>query len=207
MRLLRQLVATIGTFGALIALVVRVTPHGASLSDGQIALLVTAIVAFGLQIIFDVVDFRRGRAKQFRAGPRQTRRIRDFMFAWINSGGRVAVFSNDLSWVDDDEMRGLLRRKANGGELILVTPRETVLTRELAAAGAETIHYAHVDYVIRSRFTISQFERSASAVAIGSRTPNGDHRIERFSTGTDPAFSLALDLVEILRRLTREVST
>ena len=42
--------------------------------------------------------------------------IRNYMYRWIAHGGRAVVFSHDLSWVDDPEMKALLSAKAGRNE-------------------------------------------------------------------------------------------
>lgn len=129
------------------------------------------------------------------------RAIRDYMFAWVKEGGRVAIFSRRLGWVDDDEMRELLLKKAERGELTIVIPKPVLLSNELAQAGAEVIHYGESGYTIRSRFTIVHRERTDTAVAIGRKGRDGKHIVREFKTSDEePAFWLAEDLIEILRR-------
>jgi hypothetical protein len=113
--------------------------------------------------------------------------IRNYMFTWIRNGGRVAIWTRDMSWVDD-QMRQLLNTKAENGELIICLPRHR---------GAEVVAYGRLDSP-SSRFTIIDYNRSGSRVAVGRRR-GSLHVIEEFSADDHPAFHMALDLVRLVR--------
>jgi hypothetical protein len=124
------------------------------------------------------------------------------MFQWISRGERVAIFSRDMSWVDDDQMRELLRTKARRHELILCTPRAIELSGELSQLGAEVHNYQELDYTPTARFTIINVGQHDSQVAIG-RKIGGIHTIQEATSGHDPLFAVADDLLSIVSRLDR----
>jgi hypothetical protein len=192
-----RLFPTVGTIGSLVAVALSLRQEGEQLSQiGYIG--VATFLAFGFATL--VSDARMYlRATPLRLGSDKS--IRDYMYNWIDKGARVAVFSHDLSWVVDDEMRAMLRRKAEGGELALVMPTATIESDALRASGAELLNYSEFGYTIKSRFTIVNLDRADARVAIGHRVSNTRHDIQEFSAGVDPAYYLALDMVELIRRM------
>ena len=126
------------------------------------------------------------------------RGIRDYMFRWIKNGGRTAIWTRDMSWVDDDEMRQLLRDKARSGELIICLPRATDFTESLGQEGAKVIAYQIWDSP-QGRFTIANYNRDNARVAVG-RGVDQFHIIEEFSRSDDNStFDLTHDLVRLVQ--------
>jgi hypothetical protein len=200
-KLIKELLATVGTFGSLIALVLTVREPGSPIGNFQILLAALAVLSFALAIFVDIAHHRETTPKTLR-GPR---RVRDYMYNWINQGGLTAIFSRDMTWVTDDEMRELLKRKARNGDLILVLPLPIQLSEDLRKEGAEVIHYPALDYTIKSRFTIINLDSADMRVAVGRRQGK-QNVVEEFDPG-HPAFFMAQDLIELLRRLERQRST
>ena len=121
------------------------------------------------------------------------------MHDWIKYGGRVAIWTRDLSWAQNSETRRLLKTKAERNELILCLPKSNELTEELAAAGAEVCTYgANSLESPASRFTIVFFGRDGSRVAVG-RANGNTHVIDEFAASGHPAFYLAEDLIALAR--------
>jgi hypothetical protein len=152
-----------------------------------------------LGIVIEIRDSRRSAPQLF-----DEQGIRDFLFAWIGQSGQTAIFSRDMTWVKDDDMRSLLLSKAQRGELTIVLPRSIPLSDELGSRGAEIILYPELDYVIRSRFTMVNLERADTRVAIGTTVDGGLVSVEKIAVGEHPSFFLALDIVELLRRYGRQ---
>ena len=104
-----------------------------------------------------------------------------------------------MSWVADDEIKGLLISKAKSDEVTICVPHETGLTKDLAAEGARIHTYSQTDHVPQSRFTVVNFGRGDARVAVGHR--HGDlHVIEEFSANDHPAFYMALDLIQLVTK-------
>lgn len=197
----QRLVAAVATFGSFIALVVSLKSPDQPLTALHIVLMTVAAIAFTFSVGFDVRDYQHSRPQSMKTD----REIRDYMFRWIHRGNKVAIFSRTLGWVDDREMRHMLERKAQQGDLTLVMPSPVDESQRLEELGAETIYYGDRDYTIRSRFTIINRDRADTAVAIGRTNSDGRHLVTEFkSTDDDPSFWLAQDLVEILTRSQRE---
>lgn len=162
-----------------------------------------------------VLEYVAHRAKRYPTPAR----INRFMHSWISQRGRIAIFSNDLTWVSEEvhvgsvervllrltggtrpTIKELLLMKARRGELKLCLPSPNALSQELAAAGAAVSTYEPLGLIPKSRFTIVRFGQQGAAVAIGRPGADGVHRIEVFSEGHHPAFAMAQDLVDFITR-------
>jgi hypothetical protein len=126
--------------------------------------------------------------------------IKKYMYNWISRGGRVAIFSRDLSWVNEKPMKTLLLTKAKRSELCICVPEIIPLVNELQKAGAEICAYPQLGYIPSSRFTIINYDRADAAVAVGGKK-DGKHLIREFAVGEHPFFSVANDLVNILKKV------
>jgi hypothetical protein len=195
--LVRKLVALVASFASMAGLLVAFLPSLKDLPSWAVAILVVAVVAFIALVVFEFTD-RRGRRIYSKD---DTQGIKRYMHSWIEHGGRVAIWTRDMSWAQNPETRGVLTEKARRGELILCLPEINALARDLSEAGAEVCAYgARLLEAPASRFTIIFFGRDGSRVAVGR--PEGDtHVIDEFSAGDHPAFHLAADLVTLARAL------
>lgn len=190
-----KLVALVGSIASLVGLLVVFLPSPRDLPWWAVALLVSAALFLLALIVLEFLD-RRGRrvfAKNDAEG------IKRYMHDWIEHGGRVAIWTRDMSWARNADTRALLRAKAEQNELILCLPEPNDLARELAAAGAEVCTYG-ANYLESpaSRFTIVFFGRDGSRVAVG-RADKDSHVIDEFDATDHPAFHLAEDLVALAR--------
>ena len=127
--------------------------------------------------------------------------IRNYMFRWIKNGRRVAIWTRDMSWVEDEEMELMLRHKAESQELIICLPTATDTSDVLKQSGAELLTYGTLDPPAAS-FTIVNYDREGSRVAVGRRMGN-QHIIQEFSAGDNSTFHMARDLVKLARELSR----
>lgn len=195
--LVQRIIAALATFGSFAVLAIQMSRPEAEIAPIQIVLITLAAIGCLFTLAFEIIDHRKRTPKAMASD----KDIRNYMFTWIGDGGRVAILSRRLGWVDDDEMRAMLLKKAERGELTLVIPKPVSLSSELGEAGAEIIYYGESGYTIRSRFTIIHRERTDTAVAIGRKGKDGKHLVREFKTSDEePAFWLAEDLIEILRR-------
>jgi len=162
--LIRKLVALVASFASMAGLLVAFLPSPKDLPRWAVALLVLAVIALIVLVVFEFSD-RRGRrvyAKNDAEG------IKRYMHDWIGHGGRVAIWTRDVSWARNPETRELLMEKARRNELILCLPELNGLAAELTGAGAEVCAYgARLLESPASRFTISFFGRDGSRVAVG----------------------------------------
>lgn len=195
--LAQRLVAAVATFGSFVALLVTLQRPGDPLTSWQVSLTTISIIAFGISVTFELHDYYRLKPRVMRTD----KKIRKYMYRWIDGGGRVAVFSRSLGWVESEAMLEMLTAKAAARDLTLVMPTQAGRSADLATAGAKVIYYGDDGYAIRSRFTIINRGRTDTAVAIGRTDNKGKHIVTEYkAVDGDPAFWLAEDLIELLLR-------
>jgi hypothetical protein len=193
--LVLKFLALAGSLASLVGLLVPFLPSLTQLPRWAIALLVSATFFFVVLVALELLA-HRGRRVYAKS---DTDGIKRYMHDWIEHGGRVAIWSRDMSWAHNDDTRGLLREKAARGELILCLPEQNELAMELRAAGAEICAYGASRLESpASRFTIIFFGRDGARVAVG-RADGDTHVIDEFSAGSHPAFHLAEDLIALVR--------
>jgi len=195
--LVQKLIALVASFASMAGLVVAFLPSLTDLAWWGVALLVSATFFLVVVVVLEFLG-RRGRRVFTKA---DTEGIRKYMHNWIEHGGRVAIWTRDMSWAQNPKTRKLLLEKARHKELILCLPELNELANELATAGAEICAYGarHLESPA-SRFTIAFFGRDGSRVAVG-RAEGDTHVIDEFSAGGHPAFHLAEDLITLVRSL------
>lgn len=191
----QRVLALLASLASLLGLLVMFLPAPGNLPWWAIALLLSAAAFAILLVALEFLAHRRRRvyANSDREG------IRRYMHAWIEHGGRVAIWTRDMTWAQNAETRRLLARKARQRELILCLPEQNELSAELAAAGAEVCTYGTSRLEApASRFTIVFFGRDGARVAVG-RAVGDTHVIDEFDSGAHPAFHLAEDLIALVR--------
>ena len=190
-----KLVALAGSLASLIGLLVVFLPYPRDLPWWALSLLISATLFFIVLVVLEFLSHRGRRVYN----KNDVEGIRTYMHHWIEHGGRVAIWTRDMSWAQNAEMRGLLREKAKRNELILCLPELNPLATDLVAAGAEVCAYGTQCLESpASRFTIAFFGRDGSRVAIG-RADGDTHVIDEFDARNHPAFYLAEDLIELVR--------
>jgi hypothetical protein len=118
--------------------------------------LLTFVVGVSIFLIVqEIIDHQRSAPRVYRS----QRRINSFMRRWVSSGGRVVIFSRDMSWAQAQPIRQLLLEKAERNELTVCVEHSIPLTDELDRRGARIIPYGVLGHVPRSRFTIVGFDR------------------------------------------------
>ena len=195
--LVRKFFALAGSVASIVGLLVIFLPSPIDLSPWAVALLVSAAFFLLVLIILEFLD-HRGRRVYAKS---DTEGIKNYMHDWIEHGGRVAIWTRDMSWAQNPETRRLLTEKAQSKELILCLPELNELATELSKAGAEVCAYGSTRLESpASRFTIAFYGRDGSGLAVG-RADRDTHVIEEFSAGGHPAFYVAEDLITIVRSL------
>jgi len=193
--MLVRLLSILGSTASLVGLVFVFHPTGQGFSTLESVLMGTGIVLTGLAVALEIKDYLDHRPKVLKT----KQQIRDYMFGWIDNGGKVCIFSNDLSWVEDEEMVAMLKRKAGREELQICVPAMIPIAETLKEAGASILTYAALKVVPQSRFTIINSGRMDAQVAVGRRL-DGAHVVEEFGAGDHPVFAVASDLVKIVAR-------
>jgi len=192
-----RFLAIAGSIASLVALLISLRPTDKPLPQWATALIVIAIVCFILFVVLELLAHRGRRvySKDDMGG------IKKYMHDWIKHGGRVAIWSRDMSWAKDRDTHDLLLEKANRQELILCLPERNELAIELERNGAEICAYGN-NYLESptSRFTIGFYGRDGARLAVG-RAEGNTHVIDEFNSGSHPAFHLADDLIGLVRAI------
>ncbi len=162
-------------------------------------LLLIVVLSSLTTIVLEIVNYFRSKPKVYRSA----RKIRDYMYNWIKGSGRVVIFTRDMSWVNDDEMKDLLREKSKNDELIICVPQLNERAVELKKDGATIFEYRNLNYVPKSRFTIVNYGRGDAKVAVGKTIGLNQHIIEEYATGAHAFFNVANDLIEILNNYSK----
>lgn len=158
---------------------------------GLLSLVVITLIVSCYRVIN---DYNKNKPKIYE----DKRTIRDYMYNWINTDGRVLIFTRDLSWVDDRDMEMLLKNKSENSELIICLPKRIDKIREFENLGATIIEYPQFNFTPQSRFTITHYDRADARIAVGKKINNKNHIIEEYSNGEHPYFNVALDLVNFI---------
>lgn len=190
-----KLVLLFGSIASILTLYDNFFPNPKSLPWWADVLLI--LTAFFLVILF-ILELR-ARPKRRVYSKRDNAGILKYMHEWIEHGGRVAIWTRDMSWANNEKTERLLTRKAKRQELLLFLPTSNALADRLSNAGA-AVHYYGTEFLESpaSRFTIANFGRAGSSVAVGR--PSGDsHVIDEFTMGDHPAFHMAADLISLTR--------
>ena len=196
-RSLRKLILLLGSIASIAALVAGLLPDSVTIPWWGFVLIIVSAVFIGLLIFLEFSEHPQRRV--FRKG--DTDGILKYMNGWIKDGGRVAIWTRDMSWADNEEAQHILHLKATRQELIIFLPTPTSLTQTLAQEGAEVFCYGSTGLASpSSRFTIAHFGRDGSSVAVG-RARRGTHLIDEFHSGDHPAYHIAADLALLARSI------
>lgn len=190
MSLFYRLLAVLGSFASLVALILIEVP---TIWHGIILMLATLLLVW--TVILIVRDYVRTRPHIMPIGPK----IQQYMYSWINQGGRVAMLSRDMSWAHEQKVNDLLKRKAQKGELCLCLPKHTTISEELKALGAEVHTFPEINFTPESRFTVINKGRTDAQLAVG-RSDKGKHRVEEYSTGEHCVLWIANDLIDFITK-------
>ena len=190
-----RIISWIGSIASVVGLIATLWAKEQSFTGWLGVLVAVTTVSFVGMLFFEIRDYRRA----FPPALGSAEEIRSYMFKWISKGGRVAIFTRDMSWATD-QIRDLLLNKARRAELTVCLPARIPLAEELQREGAEILTYEDLGYVPQSRFTIINKGRMDARVAVGRQLERG-HVIEEFAVGDHPVFSIANDMVEILSRM------
>lgn len=197
--MIKNILSQIGSIASLCGLIFTLKTDQQSFGGWQWFLVFISILFFIISIYLIISEYLENMPKVFT----KKSDIRDYMYNWIKDGGRVVIFTRDLSWVNDDEMRNLLRNKSRNKECIVCMPKKIDKVAEFENEGATVIEYPSLDYTPLSRFTIINYGRDDAKIAVGKSIENGKHLIEEFGNGEHPYFQVANDLVRILEKGSR----
>lgn len=187
----------IGNLSALIGIGVFVFPV---LSYTSFKFSSTQLIFLGLTVIIFIVyliyEFFFTRPKRYK-----DEEINEYMRNWVTRPGRTVIFTRDMSWVNNDDIKNKLREKARSHELLVCLPIITPFAAELENLGAEIYSYPNITFTPKSRFTFINYGTPYSKVAIGRKDDNHFHVIEEYSIKNTVEFFLAEDLVNLVKAL------
>lgn len=193
--LVKTLLTLFASVASLMGLVLVLLPKAEPPTGWSIVLISSFALFLALLVVMEVRAYQRSMV--FLRS--DSRGIRNYMHQWIRQDGRIAIWTRDMSWAEDDKIRKLLEEKSSKNELIICLPTGTQLTNDLAACGAEICAYGP-EFEPLSRFTIAHYGRDGQRVAVG-RGEGHNHIIEEFHAGKHPAFFMAKDLIDVARNL------
>jgi hypothetical protein len=200
---LARLVSNLSSLVTMLVFLMTTTDATMPFATGRViaATMVTIVVL--CVVIWDGSEtWKQGArlyGRTFRRGPDGDKGIREYMVKWISQGGRTAIVSRNLTWVEDGPntpTRKLLIDRARAGDLAVYVPEDTSVASALKKDGATVTVFGNP--ATRTRFTIINDGRADARVAIGADI-DGKHVIREYGAG-DPVLMLAQDLVAILSR-------
>ncbi len=198
-RMFLSICAQIGTLASFLGLILTLKDKNADFTTNQYIGLGVAIGLFIVSVIVIVVEYNKKKPKVFSS----TKDIRNYMYNWINRSGRTLIFTRNLSWVNDDEMKKMLANKSSSGDLIICLPEKNTRVAEFESQGAKVYEYSGLHFTPLSRFTIINYGRADARIAIGKDIGDGKHLIEEYSSRDHPYFSIAEDLVKLVQSGTK----
>jgi hypothetical protein len=185
------LVRVVGSLGTVVTALSVVFSMSSPLLIKIVLWLLVAIAAY--TVVIDVKSFSAKRPKRFIPN---SEKVNGYMCKWLNSGGRVAVFSRDLSWAQkNSKAEEILQNKAKNGELVLFVKVQTALTDQLKSLGAQVNQYPE-SFVPKARFTVVDYEKDGARLAIGLVEDNM-HTIREYDTRHPNVMALANDLISL----------
>lgn len=136
-------------------------------------------------------------------------KIASFMLEKMSNAGSIAIFSRDLSWVEERSCSKLqLEKKAERGELSLFIQGNTKnkadqKIKDLFDYGAHIYFYNNQIHP-RSRFTILNYKQAGAEIMIGLRERNS-HIIKIINSKDHlESFSMVLDYLEYLEKTSKK---
>ena len=199
MKFFSNILGSWGSFASIIGLLFVNPIAYESLSPTKKVIVIICIVLLIISVIATVINYIYNKPKVFKS----ERSVKEYLHKWIQNGGRTVIFTRDMSWVDDSEIKSMLKRKAEDGELMILMPKKIDKVEEFASVGAKIVEYPDLQFTPRARFTITNFGRADAKIAVGKRISSGNkfkHQIEEYDNGSHPYFQLADDLVHMIMK-------
>ena len=197
--LVKNLFSHVGSVASLIGLIIATKSPEQNYNGFHWLLIFFSAALFIISIYWIIKEYLSSKSMIFS----NKTEIRNYLFEWIKNGSRVVIFTRDMSWVCDDDMRNMLITKSRNNECTICLPKKINKVEEFENNGATIIEYPSIDYVPLSRFTITNFGKDDAKIAVGKSIKNGKHLIEEFGNGEHPFFQVANDLVKILEKSTK----
>jgi len=192
-RVLTTIFVQVASYASVIGMYFTFFPIGVGRPGWHWA-LITAIALITLAIIvFEIRDHYNAAPKAYKS----EKKINEYMCRWVAAGGRVVIFSRDMSWARGKMVQNVLSDKAKRNELTICLEKDIPLTDDLKSKGANIITYGRLGHIPKSRFTIVDFEKEGARVAVGIHEI-GKQVIQEFRSGAHPFFAVSEDMVKFL---------
>ena len=198
MKIFIRIVGLISSFLAVISIFYSPFANSTPLEAWRVVIITILSLMMLASVVFDIYDYYKAKPSCFK----KEQDIKNYMYNWISTEGKVVLFSNDLSWVNS-AIKELLLKKAKQHELTICLSSRIELTNELEASGASIFTYSNLNFKPNSRFTIIKENKDDRQIAISKsiKTKNINHHYiyEYQNGGPIPIVTLAYDLVNLIK--------
>ena len=140
-----RVIGVLASYASLIGLLFVFQPASVGITDSyknlpfwQTLLLWSAIILVAYTLYREISDWAVGRRKVYPIG---SHKISDYMYKWISTGGRIAIFTRDMTWASEPKIRAMLLEKASIDELNIFMPTLKGIASELKDEGAHIYTY------------------------------------------------------------------
>ncbi|MEC7741374.1 MAG: hypothetical protein VYE13_02755 [Pseudomonadota bacterium] len=196
MRIFKSIFLNVASYASVVGVYLTVLPIGQDRPDWHWIVISLFGVLSAYSAYDDYMNFSQESHKTYST----TKKVNKFMNQWVQNEGRTVIFTRDMSWGEEFEIKPTLMRKARAKQLKIYLQSRTDLSDELQTAGADIVEYSAAAYEPKSRFTIVGAGKQGARVAVGTKR-NGKHVVYKFESGDDPVFAIAEDLTEMLGKL------
>jgi hypothetical protein len=164
-------------------------------------LIIFVVFLIALSLYLEIC--KQGKIRIIPEGNKK--KINEYMYNWINSSGRVAIFSRDMSFASNDrKIKDLLIRKSAAGEVDVCVPKEIALTDELKRKSAAIHAYSEdKDFSPQTRFTIANYGQGKKERVAVAHGENSFHIIQEFDKN-DLVIYLTKDLIDLAIKLSEK---
>ncbi|WP_298115533.1 hypothetical protein [Flavobacterium sp.] len=202
MRLYPKIIAELATLCSFIGFVYTFYPDYKNYGAKEWIIIGIFIISFIITVSITIYDHLHSKSKSFPIDKKD--KIKKYMNNWIKNTGRVAIFTRDMSWLDE-KSTAILIEKAEKKELIICLPKEIDAIKAFKDAGAEIVVY-NVNYDPKVRFTITNYGLATARIAVGRGSADGKkHIIDEYKMGENFC-ELGNDIVSILKTLNQNPS-
>lgn len=197
MRLYPKIIVELATLCSFIGFVYTFYPNYKNYGAKEWGIIGIFIISFIITLSITIYDHYNSKPKSFPIDRKD--KIKKYMNNWIKNTGRVAIFTRDMSWLDEKSTE-ILVEKAKKNELIICLPKEIEAIKPFKELGAEVIVY-NVEYDPKVRFTITNYGLATARIAVGRSSADGKkHIIDEYKMGENFC-ELGNDIVSILKIL------
>ena len=133
----------------------------------HILLGLLGVISFGYLVWDDIYNSKRNEKVYYNDAE-----VREAMKGIIKCQGKICIMSRALSWVDDDVIRIMTKKK---NSILIFAQEPNDITNKLKENGIQVRFYGSYGFVPKTRFTVIRYDRNNPQVAIA----NGEHNIKK----------------------------